>query len=429
MVAIYEAYTSIPNLLLARDAFIAMILKCPPTIRLKTLQRSQTKELEYIIETYWLKWCTDIYDYLQVFGIAPWYWKKLKDSKHHIPVVPPMLSGYFTTFLTSRHDQQFNFYYNDNEKRASNMYFEIKGHPPSMNGKFTSPVSTLLNEYKTSKILRQACEISWHQQARLQHIIEHHPAKNVPGDDNLMNLETFGENIAGFVVQQQEAIHAKKMQVRKQDMYNAIAMSSYKNKSLQQKYGTHKYTHNEKDREEWERNNASLLEKSITLNSDFSYKAVPSPQVHADYVKVMQRLDQLSSAIMDIPLNWIENTGSMTTRANAQGNVRFVNEKIQDWINYFERLLKKAFLINYGETIQQELTYMFADEEVEVYMQCTPLASANDIRQIYMDGMISKKNAATHIFNTLGLPNSEIEISEPVILPTTTTKKAALNPV
>jgi len=189
---IVDAFHHIPNLLLARDAFVSMILKCPATVTLKTLNQKQTKELEILMELYWLKWKIDMYDYLQMFGIAPWYWKKLQGTDHHIPVVPPFLSGYFTTYLDSRHEQQFNYYYNDNEKTVSGMYFEIKGHPPTLNGQFTSPVSTILSDYKTCKILRQASELAWYQQPRQQHIIEHHPAKNYPGDDNLVTLESFG---------------------------------------------------------------------------------------------------------------------------------------------------------------------------------------------------------------------------------------------
>ena len=403
-----------------------MVLKCPATVKLKTLDRHQTKELDILMELYWLKWKITIYDYLQLFGIAPWYWKKLRGTNHYIPKCPPIMSGYFTTYIDSSKDQQYRFYYFDDEKYVSSMYFEIKGHGPTVKGDIVSPVSTILADYRTSKILREAVELAWHQQARMQHVFEHHPQKNIPADDNLVTLESFGEEIAGVVQAQQEGLRASKMQIRRSDMQNALLVSSFRNKIQKQRFGTNKYLRNEKDEEEWERNNASLLERGIALNADFVYKPVPAPQIQADYTRIMQRLDHLSSAIMDIPLNFVENTGSRTTTANIQGSMRFVNERIKDWIKFFERLTKKAFLINYGNVIQDELDKknhnkklkpeqlisIYADQEVDVYMECSPIANVSDLRQAYYDGMIKKEDVAHHIFNVLGIPKTDIHISE-----------------
>lgn len=425
MYDIVEAYTTIPNLVIARDAFISMVLRCPASIQLKTLRAKESKRLQILLELYYLPWKIDCYDYLQMFGIAPWYWKKIDDDEY-VPVVPPLLSGYFSTYMDSKNQQQFRFYYNNSAKPVTNMYFETNGHAPTICGKFRSVVSTIIPEFKTSKILRQAFEITTYQQARPQHIFEFHPPRNVPGDDNLVTLESFGDTIAASVMTRQENLHMAKMNIRKDDMQRALLYENIKNKGQKQKYGTRRYLLNEDRTEEWERDNSTVLSRGIPLGPDFVYKAAASPQLHADYARIMQRLDHLSSAIMDVPLSWIE-TSTTRTVAGVQGSIRFVNERIKSWIEYFVRITKKAFLIGNGTLIQeqldfvrrrkkklseQELISIYADEEVDVYISCSPIAHVNDVRQTYYDGFMKKEKAAEHIFSILGIPITDINISE-----------------
>lgn len=424
---IVDAYTTIPNIIIARDAFVAMILKCPAVIKLKTLKQEQTLELEILMELYWLTWKIDVYDWLQMFGVAPWYWEKILHTEHEVPVVPPLLSGEIATFMDGKHKQHFRYYYNDTSKPAGGMYFETKGHAPMITGKLRSPVSTILKDYKTAKILREASELAWHQQARMQHVFEFHPPRNYPGDDNLVTLESFGENIAASVMRQQEELHNKKMNIRKSDMQQALMMAAYKNKGLNQKYGTTGYLSSETRSEQWERANASIVERGIPLSADFTYKPVPAPQIHANYVEIMHRLDQVSSAVMDIPANLLEiATTRAATQINVQGNIRIVNERIKEWINYFQRITKKVFLLGYGDMIQEELNHrhfhgrlkpdelisIYADQEVEVYMKCSPIAQISDIRQAWLDGMMKKKTATQHTFSILGIPQGEISLTE-----------------
>jgi hypothetical protein len=142
----------------------------------------------------------------------------------------------------------------------------------------------------------------------------------------------------------------------------------------------------------------------------------------------------MATSVMDVPPHWFEGSNTRTV-VGAQSAFRFVNERIKYWIAYFEKLVKKAFLISYGVVIQNELesrarqiSYaaltperllgIYADEEVEVHMPCTPIAGPADIRQLYLDGMIDKEGASRHLFTILGVPTQDISLVEPPILPT-----------
>jgi len=410
MLDIIEAYHKIPYVHVARDQFISMVLKSPPQISLKNKNKFDitTNEFEQILIKYYIPWLSSMYDWIKMFGICPWYFKKI-EGNHRVPVVPPIGAGYITTYLSKKHEQKFKFYWDEKEKNAANVYFETDGHLPMvLNGQLTSAMSTLLFEYRSAQILRNSLQTSWYQQARQQHVFEYHPPKNIPGDDNLITLESFGETIAAQVVSSQENLHNHKMKIRKSVLESSLKQSEYKNKSIG-------FGHSESKEDILNRGEASIIEHGIPLPADYVYKSAHAPQVHGDYVNTMQRLDRLASAVMDIPLNFVESSNAKTT-ATVQGSVRFVNEKIKQWISLFETVTKKAILLSYGATIQENIYPLFVADEITVIIPSTPVIDGDSVRQLWIDGMMSQKTAAKYVFNLLGLSEQDITIATPVLL-------------
>lgn len=421
--AIFECYTNLHGIRVARDAFISMTLHCPPAVILKTLVQKQSKELEMLMQIYWLTWLENVYDWLKMFGICPWYLERVEKTIHYIPVVPPFGSGVIKTFLNKKHKQEFRWYWKDNKASIDydkNMYFEHDGNPPTIEGFIRSPIATLIAEYNSSKIARNSCEMVWNQQARQQHIIEHHPPRNMPGDDNLVTLESFGERIAGQIIEDKERLNTMKINVKSANLKDVLKRTAAKNLGLDPSFGNPNIP-TENAAQHYNMYTSSLISKATTLPPDFVYKAVPSPSITIDYVKINERMDEICSSIMDVPPNWIQGTSAKTVAA-AHSSSRFVNERIKHWISLFERLCKKAIISAYGSTIQNELddfrkikniVSLYADEEIVVIMPCTPVANIGDIQQIYTNGMISKENAALHIFNIIGVPATDIEMVQP----------------
>ena len=145
-----EIYNTIPYIRIARDAFISMALHCPPTLSLKSLRGIQSPELDLLMEMYWLPWLRDMYDWLKVFGVCPWYFERVEGTDDVIPVVPGMDQGYITTYVNKKHRQKFKWYWTDQPVQNTNvlpeqdrkMYFEHDGSPPSNNGCLRSPMTS-----------------------------------------------------------------------------------------------------------------------------------------------------------------------------------------------------------------------------------------------------------------------------------------------
>lgn len=408
---IWDAFYALPYAQQAHDAFINMVLGCPPEVKMRTLKWARTNELDFILEQYLLPFLRDSYKWFKCIGILPWYKKKLRGSEYKIPVIPPIDAGYITTYLNEQHEQHFRYYFNGEQDPYKKMQFERSPHIPGLDGSIRSSLSGLLWEWRTSKIVRQSVEIATYGQAHQQHVFEYHPGKQMTGDDNMETLESYGDTIAGTVMAQQERLNEYKMDIRRDQLQWSVAAATAANQHTKMRYGNPgAFMRTDTQSDQWERMNSNLLDRAIPLRPDFSYKPVPAPHVTANLDQIMARIDRLACLTFDIPLNLIESTGGKTA-ANVQGNLRFLNERMKEWNATFTRFTKKIFLMLYGKVIQKGLSpYMFSDEEIEVYMPCTPIASLADLQMIFDRGYMEKQTAAEHIFNVLGLPHSDITL-------------------
>lgn len=418
---IWDVFHKIPSIMVSHDMFVSMVLNCPPTVKMEKLKWEASDELRFLMQTYWMPFLQKVYTWFKCFGVCPWYWEKVRGTDHRIPVVPPFQSGHLTTYLDTKHRQQFSWYWKDTSDAAKNVNVEVSRHPPGLDGSIRSPIGSLLYEWRTMRIVRTSTEIATDQQAHQQHVFEFHPAKSNQGDDNLATLESFGDKIAGTVMARQEGLLSAKTTIRTADLHHSLATAAAANRGMRARFGSAGAVMRSEDQgDQWERENANVLERGIPLKPDFTYKPVPPPRISTNVVDISMRLEKMASAIMDIPFQLIESSGGRNT-ANVQGNLRFVNERIKDWTNVFETLVKKLFLLAYGETIQSGLDQLakphkmlelFADTELQVYMSCTPIASVADITAVHMAGYMKKRTAAEHTFNILGISHADLSISE-----------------
>lgn len=413
---VWKIYYGTPHIKRSRDALMAMTLHSPPRIEVENLDLEADVELTTVLETYWLPWLEGNYDYDKMIGITPWYFRRIRGTKHLYPCIPPWGSGYITTWLDKSHEQQFSWYWHDETKADKNMFFEYGRHCPALDGTLRSPMASLLADWKTERVVRQSTEIAAYQQVRRQHIIEHHPSKMHMADDNITMLESLGEEYASDVVMMQERLQMQKMTVRSDALREALDLATSQNMGVRRKFGKGPFMASESQNEQWERENASILSHSVTLKPDFVYKAVPEPELKINLEVYAKRLDQVSASVMDIPYQMTDTSGKLAT--NMKGVMRFVNERIRFWLSRFEMITKKAFVMAYSQEVENEFYKrrmhrkrgFFVDDEVTVSISVTPLAEYGELRQVLEDLIIDREKYAVHAFNSLGLPLEDIHI-------------------
>jgi hypothetical protein len=421
---VWEAFHKIPYIMAARDAFIAMVLQAPPVLQMAD-GGEMAAELRILLELYWVDWLRDCYDWEKQFGIIPWKLESIGVTGHRIPVCPKYNNGRISTVRSANGKQKYRWYPLTNgmsNEHDKSMNFETFGHAPTVDGQLTSPMASMLHEWRTLKVVRQSHEIAAHQQARIQHVFEYHPPRNNVGDDNLLGLEEFGDTIAGNIIGQQERLQHHKIHIRRDDLINAVRQATANNRNYKPKFAaaSRPILYSESYGDRWERENESLLERAIPLNPDYAYKAVPAPRVMLDLEQVAKHVYQVGAALMDYPLSAIEGSGSTKTTANLESNMRHINERVKSWTRFFERLVKKVFLLAYGKVLfgdefkgsAKNVLALYADTRVTVTLQCSPFTPYDAIRQFHMDGLMGKEDMAHHAFANAGLSQDEINVTE-----------------
>lgn len=236
-----------------------------------------------------------------------------------------------------------------------------------------------------------------------------------------------------MVQERAEALRTQKLRIRTDQLVSQLVSSYVQNTNVRNAYGTASSTlFSENPKDAWERNNLGLMDRSIPLNPDYTYKAPAKPAVLADLEKISQRFAAAAASIMDFPLEMVQPV-SAARASNVQGNLRFVNERIKDALVFFEQVTKRAFLVSYGRMVQQSLddvvrtarilsrksdldaydiVDLHARSETHVEMSCTPIVSYDELKKVWMDGMMTKDTFAKHAFHMHSLPHEDINVTD-----------------
>lgn len=448
----WTIYHTIPNIQVSRDAFASIVFCAPFTVKSKALPLRSTEEVEVLIEQHWLPWQNQVYDWLKMFGVCPYYLERINNTIHKIPIVPPFGSGHMTTYtrvVNKRHKQEFKWYWNNTSGinapasakgngrggpfngEDTDMHFILNNHIPTIEGELTSPISSLIKDYRTLKIVRESLEVSVYQAARPTHIFEHHPPKNAGEDKHLVALDAFGERAAGTMLEEVEGMTARKAQIRTRDLVNSLLQSAMHNKKATQHNNTSApYQELSEDkRRQADIQAPSLFERSYPLRPDYKYVQAASPKILADLEKLEKHIDSKAASVMDFPLELIQASSSARGASNVQGNIRYINEQIKATLKFFSRVAKQVYIQVYGGLLQGQydnfihvnrrtfknnraMMELYVDSDVVVEMQCNPIMSVPDIESLHMMGIMDKETMAHHAFAQYALPKSQISVSD-----------------
>lgn len=424
-----------PLVTIARNLFVAKIRENPPEIQLTSYKKKikQSKLLQHYIIIYYVPVMESMYDWIKMYGVFPYKKRKIPNTNMWRPWIPPLKSGYIKTFLNKSHEQHYRWYWNgeltgnqfggSHIKHDSSMRFGWKDEKsrPGVDGMFHSDIASLIKDYKTERIVREATEIGSYHGARPQHVMEHHPPKYNGGDDNLTTLETFGEEITGEVQFMQEKLRKEKFQVRTSTLQENIMYSIMRNKGYDKLFGRQSgMVNSESSRDQFERESAMQLDRAIPLAPDYTYKAVQMPKISVDMVKISSRFDELIASVMDFPLKMIQgSTGN--SRANFQGQNMVLMDRLENWISFYKRELKKIFIeMNYGiltEGFEQvnaariqrlDADFMYPENEIEIIIPIKSMASYAEMRQMFDDYIISHETFAKHAGLITGVPEEKL---------------------
>ena len=431
---IIELYHTTPSIKMARDAFVSMVFCGAFKVIMKTLPLQNNRELEILIELYWVRWQRDVYDWIKMFGVAVYYFKRVSKSNHFIPIVPPVGSGYITTYMTRDHEQRFKWYWMG-EVRVSEdtgVHWVLSDHLPTIHGQYRSPVHTLLPDFRGLRDFRRDARTASFGRANPPFIYEHRPPKGGPHDDNLIMLDAFSDKSAGAVLDMEGNLQKRKARISSQNLFDTISRAHMRNMRASlartvRRRGPFKASEDVFDK--WEDENPGFYTRAVPLAAHHHYVSPAQPGVVVDIEKIALRLDNAAGGIMDYPMNMINpQSGSRSATSNVQSNLRFINEKIKWALAFFSSITKRAFLISYGQVLQRGLNEfvrlrrknfgprammdLHVELEVEIEMSCTPIISLDDLDWIHNKSLMRKRDIGRHALHNFAIPLKELHVTE-----------------
>jgi hypothetical protein len=441
---VLRMFHSMPAIQIARDAFLSMSLCGPFGFRIPRMGLRSNADMERIIERYWMPWLRTAYDWIKMVGVCPYYFER--KGEHLVPLVPDIELGDISVLVNSKtHKVEYRWRWTHglasdattvSSEGDKNMYWVISDYAPSCNGQLRSPLASLLPSYRSILILQQSLEVASAQCARPTHVMEYHPQPGTARNDNLTQLvATFGEKAAGLSQARQEMAKAQEIRVRTSELMRQLRDTAEGNASYTGAPTKRRLLWTDFDEDAVDRYDSGLSSRIFPLRPDFKYVAPQKASVVADLDKHLREFNIMAAARMDFSIEFVQPTGSRGG-TNFAGAERFENERIKEALGFFTSITKTALILAYRKQFEQgfaqasewkrrhprrtggsdasDVADMYPELDVEVYMSCTPFVGYNELRAMWIDGIMSKETFAHHVFHMRAMQEEEIEIGEQV---------------
>lgn len=410
---LYNSYWGLEAAQISKDALQARVF-CEIFNVIVTGLGSKKQKInrvtKMVIEEYWMPTLLDIHDYLIMFGVCPYIWKKIPKSDHVYPVVPPW-GTYFITYNSNRDGTNFHLYWLDKvmPEEGKNVFW-VKGSKYPQGGRFRSTMATLETLYKMQMRNANATLKAIDRAANPHFVFENSPQSGKDLADFLAVEEAFGEREVFKQMQSKEEMMAHRSSLRKENLQNSIINNNFK------EFGgsigkNHSETYND------------FLTHSIILDPGFKVQGSPTPEILMKMDEIWMKLSRDCAAMIGFPLEFAQPMGAARA-ANVEGNIRFLNESVKKLRKDFRAIVRRMWLVSYGQLIFNEAEKvkrrmitqpslrkefeMNKQIEIEIEWPCIPEMSYDQLRQFVLDEVISHETMACQAAGLFGLPSSII---------------------
>ncbi len=345
-------YNNVPIIKIARKSFLSMTLSEPFTFSIPAMGIVSNKDMEKIIQSFWMPWLRTVYDWVKLFGICPYYFKKTKGNKqHNIPIVPNIELGYITVVVNKEHELEYKWYWSHgtSTEQETKMLWIITEDKPDKNGRMRSPLTSLLPNYRSLLKLQRSQDIASTQAARPVHLMEHTPNAKTANNDELTHLVADFGKAAGITKARRDQMRNQEIRVKTAELYKQLQETHNANTMRSNMQATLWTDTSETLLEEMD---AGFSNRVVALRPDFHYKAAQAPTLVGNFYEAEAAFNMVASATMDFSLELLQATGQSRSQ-NVEGAQHFENNRIQETTSFLRGILQPALVIAYREQFTQ----------------------------------------------------------------------------
>jgi hypothetical protein len=404
----------------ASRSFLSMVLGEAFTFSIPAIGLISNKEMEKVIQAFWMPWLRQVYLTCKLLGICPYYFEKTVDGMHNIPIVPDLDMGYITVSVTEAHKINYKFYWSHGiqPEEETNMLWILTENKPTMAGELRSPLVALLPNYRSLCKLQRAQDIAATQSAKPVHVMEYTPSSRTATDDNLAHLPADFGGAAGITRARRDAIREHEIRTRTNNLYRSMREANAQN--LQQST-TQATLWTDSPMDVMEEMDAGFANRVIALREGYKYTQSAKPTLVGDYYAAEASFNIIAAAVMDFALELLQATSSSRAQ-NVEGAARFENDRVKEQTNFFITVLKSALVIAYREQFTQvmedarnwritrlkgdpgNVAYLYPELDVEIDLSSSTVISYDELRAMLYDGLITQDTFGHHALKSKNMP-------------------------
>lgn len=364
-------FVEVPELVAGNNATQGWGFCHPPALRWKNSKRgTKLDEADtYMFETYYMpfRWEAYIRGRKQ-FGLVCWKYKKI--GEWNIPVIPPVGSGVIYHWFNP---EDMTWHYRWMWKGQPDMGFDLDmcfyiWYPPTVDGNFTSPAMSILNDWKMAKHISLTTQRITHQASRLPVFMVHRPPKGKPGDSKFDF--PFGDAEEVEYERDQHNRQLEKGVMSRNANREAVEHSRALNEgranagqllTTGEVYGHKPLLNSESLIDVEKREGEGVLDRLHYLDDHWEPVHATAPPMLVDPLAHTTRLGQVSATIVDFPISMAMDKHGQH-KGNFDAQIAFARDRMKESGAAMCRMLKAVFLDAQAHMLKKMYTKAVSEE-------------------------------------------------------------------
>lgn len=422
---IIEMYYTSPSIVIARKAFLSMLLHEPFQYSIPKLGIQSNGDMTLVIATHWMPWLWTVYDWTMVAGVIPW--KMVKRGPHLVPISPTFDQGEVWV-IQSDGVQSYRWYplkdngTLDNEHDTKMRWFPTNGTHPNRDGTLRCPLLCLLPHYRSLVKLRQAQDLVATQLPRPIHLLERRTVTPLTAPNpHLTNMTaTLGAKVAGIGQVRRQAMLDDAERRKQSELFRHMNNQASRN---MERSATRPILPTDEEAQLYDEMDYGFGNRLIVLPPEHTYRESARPTMPFDLTRIEDEFNVLAAAVMDYSFEIVKPSGGANRTQNTRAADRFEQDRIHQQTSFFTNIIHVALVMAYRKQFQEmmdgarrvilrendwidpaRLAHLYPELDVVVKMTSSSTTSDADLRQLRMDGLISQETMGKYIFRNKNLP-------------------------
>lgn len=364
-----------------------------------------TKQL---MQSFWLPFAKDVIDSIICIGLVPIRYKTIQGNS--VPYVPK--AGTYEIHVVTPADgsTKYEFFSTDKpiditKPTPNSFVLSGFGYDPERNGSLNSTIDCLYPHIRFISDMHDYAVIAERIRTNPPIIMQRRGENQSSSNDEGLHFDQYvdGDNVK---LSSHNQFERDKKDIESLHNQNRLFLRAIEGKSL------HAVSNTEK-----------AIENMVPLPNQYNVGTTLQPSGRTDFVAINRLSQETICALIGVPRSMIINDS--ITRADIQGSHDVFRQTLIYWKKSVAIILTKVYRILYGEHELQKITKKgkkrklkdienFVESNlVTIEIPTTPYVSNDELRSLYLHGIISWKYFGEYMLRNASLPVDILLKKEP----------------